>query len=201
MAKGKKSFLIYSDTISNIEHLTNEEKGILFQHLLEYVNDLKPVLKDRLILTAWKPIETHLKRDLEKWNSKADDRSEKARKAGLASAKARKIKSTKVNSLVENELKSTNSTVIVNGIVNDTTTTYDKFVEEVTNHGFDSRIESLYMRLKIKKGSLTPLLKDFKHNLIEQNTNHKTTEELFKNFVNWLNVQDRIGKLKQYKIL
>ena len=119
MAEYKKSFLIYSDTINNISHLTNEEKGILFQHLLEYVNDLNPTLTDRLILTAWKPIETHLKRDLKKWNDKAPDRSAKARKAGLASAKARQLKVTKSNYQVKNELKPTKSTVNVNVSVND----------------------------------------------------------------------------------
>lgn len=119
MAENKKSFLIYSDTINNISHLTNEEKGLLFQHLLEYVNDINPILEDRLILTAWKPIETHLKRDLKKWTDKAPQRSDKARKAGLASAKARELKATKSNSLVENELKPTKSTVNVSVNVND----------------------------------------------------------------------------------
>ena len=125
MAEGKKSFLIYSDTINNIEHLTNEEKGILFQHLLEYVNDLNPVLTDRLLLTAWKPIETHLKRDLKKWTDKAPERTEKARNAGIASGKARELKRTKTNSVVQNELKATKRTVIdsvsvsVNGSVSD----------------------------------------------------------------------------------
>lgn len=129
MAENKKSFLIYSDTINNISHLTNEEKGILFQHLLEYVNDLNPVLEDRLILTAWKPIETHLKRDLKKWDSNAQQRSDKARKAGLASAKARELKATKSNSVVENQLEPTKSTVNVNVSVSeiiDKSITYGK---------------------------------------------------------------------------
>jgi hypothetical protein len=55
------------------------------------------------------------------------------------------------------------------------------------------------MRLKLKKGSLTTLLKDFKCNVIENDTTHKTTQEFFVNFKNWLNVQDRIGKLNNYK--
>ena len=55
------------------------------------------------------------------------------------------------------------------------------------------------MRLKIKHGSLTPLLKDFKLHLIEENRNHKNTNDLFLNFKNWLNVQDRIKKLDKYR--
>ena len=75
MAEHKKSFVLYSDLLKSIEHLTNEEKGILFNHILEYVNDLNPDLEDRLILTAWKPIELQLKRDLKEWNVIKEDRS------------------------------------------------------------------------------------------------------------------------------
>ena len=76
---------------------------------------------------------------------------------------------------------------------------YNRFVDEVKSGGFDSRIESMYIRLKIKHGSLTPLLIDFKHHLIEEDREHKTTNELFLNFKNWLNVQDRIKKLDKYR--
>ncbi|MCP4984901.1 MAG: hypothetical protein GY928_02190 [Colwellia sp.] len=77
---------------------------------------------------------------------------------------------------------------------------YKKFVDEVKNNNFDSRIENMYMRLKIKKGSLTPLLKDFKSHIIEENRLHKNTEEYFINFKNWLNTQERVGMLKEYKL-
>ncbi len=72
MADGKKSFVLYADLLDNIEHLTNEEKGILFNHLLEYVNDKNPILEDRILVTAWKPIEKQLKREdeiVKKWTS------------------------------------------------------------------------------------------------------------------------------------
>lgn len=75
MAENKKSFVLYADLLKSIDHLTNEEKGILFNHLLEYVNDKNPVLTDRIILTAWKPIELQLKRDLHEWEVIKVDRS------------------------------------------------------------------------------------------------------------------------------
>ena len=93
MANGKKSFVIYCDIIHSIDHLTNSEKGQLFQHLLEYVNDMNPVLKDRVLLSAWKPIERQLKRDLEKWEGIRKKRS----KAGKVSAKKRQQVLTSVN--------------------------------------------------------------------------------------------------------
>lgn len=62
MAEGKKSFLLYADLIKSIDHLTLLEKGILFDHILKYVNDDNPILEDMVILTAWKPIELQLKK-------------------------------------------------------------------------------------------------------------------------------------------
>ena len=83
MAENKKSFVLYADLIKSIEHLTNEEKGILFNHLLEYVNDRNPVLEDRLVLTAWKPIEMQLKRDLKKFLQSKDEKSVSGRVGNL----------------------------------------------------------------------------------------------------------------------
>ena len=76
---------------------------------------------------------------------------------------------------------------------------YKKFVDEIKKGGFDTRVESMYMRLKLKPNSLTPLLKEFKLHIIEENRLHKTTEEFFINFKNWLNTQDRIKKLDKYR--
>lgn len=119
MAENKKSFVLYADLIKSIEHLTNEEKGILFNHLLEYVNDKNPVLEDRLILTAWKPIELQLKRDLIKFEEVKAKRSE----AGKRSAELRALKNDENNltnstSVESVKQTSTNSTDNVNDNVN-----------------------------------------------------------------------------------
>ena len=112
MAENKKSFVLYCDLLTSISHLTNEEKGILFQHLLEYVNDMNPVLEDRLILTAWKPIEIQLKRDLIKFEEVREKRSE----AGKKSAELRSVKNkpTNLTSVKNVKHRSTNPTDNVN---------------------------------------------------------------------------------------
>ena len=119
MAENKKSFVLYADLLQNIDHLTNEEKGILFTHLLEYVNDMSPVLEDRLVLTAWKPIERQLKRDLIKFEQVKGKRSD----AGKESARLRALKKEERNptnsTLVESvQHSSTNPTVNDNDNVN-----------------------------------------------------------------------------------
>ena len=120
MATDKKSFILYADLIDNIDHLTNEEKGILFTHLLNYVNDKNPVLEDRLILTAWKPIERQLKRDLKKFEEIKEKRSEAGKKSAelraLKKDKQEQQKSTSVESVKQ---CSTNPTVNVNDNVNE----------------------------------------------------------------------------------
>jgi retron-type reverse transcriptase len=119
MAENKKSFILYSDLLKSIEHLTNEEKGILFNHLLLYVNDQNPILEDRLVLTAWKPIELQLKRDLIKFEEVRGKRSD----AGKESARLRALKSveqdtTNSTSVKSVKQRSTNSTDSVNDNVN-----------------------------------------------------------------------------------
>ena len=119
MAKDKKSFILYADLIDRVEHLTNEEKGILFQHLLEYVNDKNPILSDRIIIGVWKPIEQQLKRDLNKFKEVKQKRSEAGkRSAELRALKSAKQTSTNSTSVESVQQTSTNSTVNVNDNVN-----------------------------------------------------------------------------------
>jgi hypothetical protein len=76
---------------------------------------------------------------------------------------------------------------------------YKKFVDEISKGGFATRVDSLYMNLKIQKGKLTPLLAEYQNHLISEDRLHKNTNDFFLNFKNWLNLQDRIKKLEQYK--
>lgn len=147
MAENKKSFVLYADMLKSIEHLTYEEKGILLTHLLEYVNDMNPVLTDRLILTAWKPIELQLKRDLKKFEEVKEKRS----LAGKRSAELRALKideqaeanSTSVESVEQtptNPTDNDNDNVTVNdNVINNNTINFDKlllFLNSLTKRNF-----------------------------------------------------------------
>ena len=150
MAENKKSFVLYCDLIHNIDHLTNEEKGILLQHLLEYVNDLDPVLEDRLVLTAWKPIERQLKRDLQKFNEVKVKRSD----AGKESARLRALKRAKNNPTNPTSVKSVQHTS-TNPTVNDNENVNDNDINNNTPaspkaKGID--FDSLLMFLNLKTG-------------------------------------------------
>jgi hypothetical protein len=108
MAKGKKSFVLYSDQQELFEALTDEQAGKLIKHIFKYVNDENPVLDDALLSVAFVPIKQQLKRDLQAWEKQRNQRVE----AGKKSAESRQRNSTSVNE------RSRTSTVNVNDNVN-----------------------------------------------------------------------------------
>jgi uncharacterized phage protein (TIGR02220 family) len=81
MAKDKKSFILYCDTIHTIEKLSDANAGQLFKHLLRYVNDQNPETDNDLVTIAFEPIKQQLKRDLRKFDEIREKRSQ-AGKAG-----------------------------------------------------------------------------------------------------------------------
>ena len=61
MAEGKKSFLLYCDLIHTVKALPDDKAGLLFKHLLSYVNDDHPQTDDLIIKIAFEPIKQQLK--------------------------------------------------------------------------------------------------------------------------------------------
>jgi hypothetical protein len=114
MAENKKGVLVYADWIDKFEELEDDEAGRLIKHFFRYVNDLDPEYPDRTTKLMFIDIKNTLKRDLDKWEDKSPQRIEKARLAGLASAKARELKKQlESTNELEVELNPTKSTVSV----------------------------------------------------------------------------------------
>jgi len=187
MAEGKKTFIFYSDWINLIREMDNEDAGELLKHILSYVNDENPETENKFVRMAFGHMKPLIKSDLVKWDGIRKKRSEYGKKGGQAKAKQKLANAKQVEA------------VNVNVNVDTINSIYEKFVDEIKAGSFKTRVESLYMRLRIKEGSLTPLLKDFKLHIIEENRQHKDTNEYFINFKNWLNVQDRNKLLDKYK--
>jgi hypothetical protein len=80
MATDKKSFILYADLIHVIEKLTNEQAGILFKHVLRYVNDQNPVAPDQFTEVIFEPIRQNLKRDLVKYENIREKNQSNAKK-------------------------------------------------------------------------------------------------------------------------
>ena len=114
MAKDKKSFVAYCDWLESFEELTDEEAGKLAKHLFRYVNDLNPEPPDKITKMCFIPIKQSLKRDLVKYEERAD----RARENG---AKGGRPKTQKTQSVISEPKKpdSVNVSVNVNDSVKD----------------------------------------------------------------------------------
>jgi len=77
----KKSFILYTDTLSVLDELTNEQAGILFKAIKDYQNGIEPVL-DFGLKMAFLPLKNQFVRDLEKWNKINTIRKEAGLKGG-----------------------------------------------------------------------------------------------------------------------
>jgi hypothetical protein len=106
MAKDKKSFVAYCDWLESFEELTDEEAGRLAKHLFRYVNDLDPEAPDKITKMCFIPIKQSLKRDLVKY----EERAERAR---LNGAKGGRPKTQKTQSVISEPKKPDSDNVSV----------------------------------------------------------------------------------------
>lgn len=67
MAEDKKSFLMYCDLKHTIDKMPDDKAGMLFKHILAYVNDENPVTDDLIVELTFEPIKQQLRRDLKKY--------------------------------------------------------------------------------------------------------------------------------------
>ena len=72
MAKGKRGILVYADWIETFRELSDDEAGRLIKHFFAYVNDEDPEPPDRITALLFTQIQATLKRDLKKWEKRAE---------------------------------------------------------------------------------------------------------------------------------
>lgn len=96
MAEDKKGFLLYADLAVVVSGLTDKEAGLLFKHILCYVNDLDPKCDNRIVNLAFAPIKQQLKRDLAKFEKIKQRRTELGKLGGLKSGEARRSKTNQL---------------------------------------------------------------------------------------------------------
>jgi hypothetical protein len=136
MAEDKKGFLLYADLSMVVAGLTDKEAGMLFKHILLYVNDLEPKIDNRIVNLAFAPIKQQLKRDLAKFEKIKQRRAELGKIGGLKSGEVRRSKmnqllqETKQNEPIgsngeANEAESVNENENVNeSVINNTNVIY-----------------------------------------------------------------------------
>lgn len=82
MATDKNKILVYKDWKATFDKLTDDEAGRLIKHFFAYVNDDNPTAPDRITEIAFEPIKQTLKRDLKKWEAKAEISRDNGSKGG-----------------------------------------------------------------------------------------------------------------------
>lgn len=175
MAENKKSFVLYADLLHTVQQLPDDKAGLLFKHILKYVNDLNPETKDLIVKVAFEPIKQQLKRDLLKWDDIRVKRSESGKLGGRPK---KQIKAKKANGLFDKQIKAKKA-VNVNVNVND-----------IFNKIKDRNLEELFMKLSIEPILIDKYLNEFESKLL-LDTENKTEQEIFNWFYNWLKLQPK----------
>jgi hypothetical protein len=157
MAKDKTSFVLYSDSKSIIDLMTNEQAGLLLKTLFAYVNDENPVI-DNSIALVFEMIKLQLKRDLKKWEQTKEGRSV----AGKASAEAKKL--AKLNQ--QNSTNSTNVDFVQQTSTNSTVSVSVNDSVNVNVINKDSKA-NLEIRTLAFKNSLIPFKNKYQIDLLK----------------------------------
>ena len=115
MATDKKSFVAYSDWHGMFKALPDEVAGKLIKHVFSYVNDENPTNDDYIINALFEQIKNTLKRDLKKWETQREQRSE----AGKKSAELRATKSNERSTVFNEKVRKPTVSVSVSDNVSD----------------------------------------------------------------------------------
>ena len=83
MADKKNSFILYTDLIHTINKIPDVEAGLLFKHILAYVNDENPTTDNMIVEISFEPIKQQLKRDLKVWEDIKETKSESGKIGNL----------------------------------------------------------------------------------------------------------------------
>ena len=65
--------MLYADQKELFNKLPDDKAGELIKHIFSYINDDNPITKDILIEIAFESIKQQLKRDLKKWEARAEN--------------------------------------------------------------------------------------------------------------------------------
>ena len=145
MADGKKSVLLYCDLIHTVEKMDNETAGLFFKHYLRYINDLNPTTDNLIVDITFESVKQNLKRDLLKWESRADN----SRNNGKLGGRPKKEETQKTQQVNLKPEKPVNVTVTDTVNVNDIKETYRAFAHLSLSIDDYEKLESEYEKRTI----------------------------------------------------
>ncbi|MBP1549445.1 MAG: hypothetical protein J6A05_05520 [Oscillospiraceae bacterium] len=116
----KKSFLMYTSYLDNVEILSDEEAGQLLKAIYAFVNGNELPKLDRVVQLTFNPIKSHLERDMEKYKDICRKRSENIQKRWEKRKNTNEYNCIQTDTnYTDNENVNENENENVNGNVND----------------------------------------------------------------------------------
>lgn len=134
MAENKKSIIAYTDWGETFDSLTDEQAGKLAKHLFDYVRDKDPISDDPIVKIAFIHIEQTLKRDLKKYERRAENSRINGKKGGRPPEEKKPNKPNGLNDNPDEPRKPDSVSVSVSDSVNGSVSVNDNVnVNEITN--------------------------------------------------------------------
>lgn len=180
MAENKKSVLLYCDIIHTIEKMDNETAGEFFKHYLRYINDQNPTTKNLIIDIAFESVKQNLKRDLKKW----EQRAEKSRANGKLGGRPPLVNKPKEPTGLKNNLTEPKKPDIVNVKVNVKDNVKDKDIYRAFKHLSINKKEVKKLRVHWSSIKIDEILDS-----IENFANNKKYTSLYLTANTWLKKQ------------
>jgi hypothetical protein len=169
MAQDKQSFLLYTDIVHTVHGLTDEEAGLLFKHILDYVNDKSPQASSRIVAIAFEPIKQSLKRDLEKYERIRNRNALNGSKGGRPSEKPKKTQRNP-----KNPTKPQKAVLVIDS-VSDSDIVIDNDIEKEKGD-LEKELDKFYkFRKEMKKPILESSKQPFLDKLYKLSNQNETT--------------------------
>jgi hypothetical protein len=183
MAENKTSFVLYSDSKSIIDLLSNEQAGLLLKTLFAYVNDENPIIDDSIKI-VFEMMKLQLKRDLKKWEKTKEVRSIAGKKSVEARRLLKESQQNITNLTNVDFVKQTLTNPTVSVSVNDSVNVNDIYFKELL-------FSESWIEINAKNNRSTPdkvknYLKRFNNNLIAQGDKKVNKKEFMSHFARWL---------------
>lgn len=100
----KDGFIFHFENAEDLEDMTLEEKGMIFDAMIAYsIDGTEPEFNDRALKTVWKPIRRRLDKDSEAYEERCRRNSENGKKGGRPSKVEDEVE--KANGFFENPEK------------------------------------------------------------------------------------------------
>lgn len=147
MAQDKKKVIVYADWIIKFEALDDAEAGRLIKHFFRYINDLNPTYPDRITEISFLDIQNTLKRDLKKWEKRAESSRENGKSGGRPQNPKKPTETQQVILEPKEPVKDIDNG---SGIVKDTVTDIEKKNESLSLNNLEMHEIQKFVSEKLK---------------------------------------------------